>query len=180
MVIGSMLILMMFSFQYQLTDTTNSAIYMAGMIEQVQTAYTKLHELIALAGIDVAAASTVTTAGTDSMVFVTKWDYVNDQIDSSEHIITIVLSDVATPLGKALVVRQDNVSLDSLGYIFWVDDLNFVYYNMEDQITTNPTRVYSAEIRLTFRHSAPTMGNTDLQTRLQMRCYLMNSYLEGA
>ncbi|MDP2173359.1 MAG: hypothetical protein Q8M98_04335 [Candidatus Cloacimonadaceae bacterium] len=179
MVIGSMLILMMFSFQYQLSDTTNSAIYMAGMVEHMRTASTRLNGIVALAGIGFLPENTVVVADTNRLEFKTKWDYAGNTISTVENRLVLTLSNVDTPLGKALIVTQNGTQLNDLGYIFWVDRLFFRYYDIDDAITTDPSLVRSADLWLTFRHNAPTLGRQSLHTKLQMRCYFMNAYLAG-
>ncbi|MDZ4181994.1 MAG: hypothetical protein U1B83_03875, partial [Candidatus Cloacimonadaceae bacterium] len=157
MVIGSMLILMMFSFQYQLADTTNSAIYMANMVDHMQVANTRLNRLFSLAGIGLAPANTVVVADSNRIEFRSKWDYAANRITTVEHRISLSLSNVDTPLGKALIVTQNGTQLNDLGYIFWVDRLQMRYYDINDILTTDPARIRSAEMWLTFRHNTPTL-----------------------
>jgi hypothetical protein len=72
LVIGSMLMLMMITFQYQLKDTADAAIFMTGMIDHMQKSTTKLNELISFAGIGMTPTTTITTAGTTRLAFRTK------------------------------------------------------------------------------------------------------------
>ena len=178
LVIGSMLMLMMITFQYQLKDTADAAIFMAGMVDHMQKSTTKLNELISFAGIGMTPTTTITTAGTTRLAFRTKWDYTTNTISATIHTINLELAD-STAVGRSLLVKQDNVVLDKMSYIQWVDQLGFRYFDIDDHVTTTPASVRSIEYRITFRHHAPSMGAEPLHTRLQMRCYLMNAYLAG-
>ncbi|HPS40045.1 MAG TPA: hypothetical protein PL124_11565 [Candidatus Cloacimonadota bacterium] len=180
MVIGSMLMLMMITFQYQLRDTADAAIYMTGMVEEMQKASSKLNSIIALAGVGYTPTTTVAIADTNRLKFYTKWDYQNDRISSNPHTLEIKLATTATSLGRSLMITQDGVLLNDLGYLLWVDGLRFIYYTKTNTLTTAPAQVRSAELWLTFRHNAPKAGQKPLRTRLQQRCYFMNSYLQGA
>lgn len=181
MVIGSMLILAMFTFQYQLTDTANSVIYMEGMVEHMQVAYKQINSLISLAGIGILPANTVVVADSNRMEFRTKWNYQTKSIGFTDNRLELSLSNVQTQLGKALTVRQNGTLMNDLGYIFWVDNLRIKYYDIDGHVTTTPANVRSAELWLTFRHNAPSQGGQTLHTKIQMRCYLMNTYLaEGS
>ena len=180
MVIGSMLMLMMITFQYQLRDTADSAIYMTGMIEHMQKASARLNNIIALAGVGYTPATTVAIADTNRLKFYTKWNYQTDTISSVAHTLEIKLSTTPTALGKSLTITQDGVLLNDLGYLLWIDRLKFVYYTKANALTTAPAQVRSAELWLTFRHNAPKPDQQPLHTKLQFRCYFMNSYLQGA
>lgn len=179
MVIGSMLMLMMITFQYQLRDTADTVIYMSGMIDNMEKASDKLNDIIALAGIGFSPASTVSVADTNQLVFNSMWNYQTKSITSNAHVISIRLADAQTTLGRALNAFQDGVQLETTGNIFWVDQLKFIYYDKQDNLTTSPASVRSVELWLTFRHNPPKADLDPLHTKLQMRCYFMNAYLAG-
>ena len=179
MVIGSMLMLMMITFQYQLRDTADTVIYMSGMIDHMEKASAKLNDIVALAGIGFSPATTVTIADTNRLEFNTMWNYQTMCINQTGHVIKISLANNQTPLGRALTVYQDSNQIEGMGTIFWVDALRFVYFDKQDNATTTPSLVRSAELWLTFRHNAPKADQEPLHTKLQMRCYFMNAYLAG-
>lgn len=180
MVIGAMLMLMMITFQYQLRDTADSAIYMSNMIREMQTASKKLNGVVSLAGIGYAPTATVTLADSTTLRFNTQWDYALGYMSGVAHTIEIRLATNSTPLGRELRILQDGTEIIGFGSILWVDGLRFVYFDKTDVATTIPSQVRSVELWLTFRHNAPKMDQRPLQTRLQMRCYLMNAFLAGA
>lgn len=179
LVIGSMLMLMMITFQYQLRDTADTVIFMSGMIDHMETASARLNDIIALAGIGFSPATTVARADTNRLEFNTMWNFQAKAIDSTPHVIKISLATAQTPLGRALTVYQDDVIIEGLGAIFWVDALRFVYFDKQDNLTTTAALARSAELWLTFRHNAPKADLEPLHTKLQMRCYFMNAYLAG-
>lgn len=179
MIVGGMVLLMIFNFQYQLTDTAQSVIYIADMMDHMQEAATRLNNLISLAGIGYLPANMVTVADSIRLEYKTKWDYRADAISGTEHRIVIQIANTPTDFGRALQVTQDGSPINDLGYIFWIDRLRFRYFDINGQLTTTPSAVRSVDMWLTFRRSAPTQRLQPLRTKIQMRCYLMNAYLAG-
>lgn len=180
LMIGTMLLLMMISFQFQLQDTANRAMYTASMIDHMDTAATKINSVIALAGIGYPPGQTVVTAGTNRLVFNTYWNYDLNQITPVPVTIEIGISSTTTGVGKALTIRQNGTLLNDLGYILWVEDLAFRYFNRDDVLTNTASAVRSAEAWLTFRRDGITPASTPLRTKLQVKCFFMNAYMRGA
>jgi len=180
MVIGAMLLMMMITFQYQLRDTADSAIYMSNMIREMQQATKKLNGVISLAGIGVPPENTVTIADSTTLRFVTQWDYNDNAISFTTHTIELRLANNDTELGRELTVFQDGLPVQGFGQILWIKGLRFVYFDKTDHQTSTMSLIRSVELWLTFQHNAPTMDKAPLHTRLQMRCFFMNSFLAGA
>jgi hypothetical protein len=180
MVIGGMLLLMMITFQYQMQEASDRALYIRDMIDNMDTAATKLNKVIALAGIGFAPDATVLHATQDSLVFLTYWNYQTDQLGFTPYTLSIKLNNVPSPYGKALVIRQDGVPLNDLGYIFWVDGLKFYYYDKDNAATTLAGKVRSTEVWLTFFRNPPRRDGSVLRNRLQVKCFFMNAYMRGA
>jgi len=180
MIIGSMLLLMMVTFQYGMRESADRALYMREMIDNMDTAATKLNAVIALAGIGFQPNESVIHATQDSLVFRTYWDYQNDRLGFSPITLSIKLSDMPSPYGRALSIRQDGVPLNDLGYIFWVDGLKFKYYTKTNALTTQAADVRGTEAWLTFFRNPPRADGAVLRQRLQVRCYFMNAYMRGA
>ena len=178
--IGSILLLMMISFQYQMQETAARTMFSANMMSHVDDAATFLNHVIALAGIGVNPRDAVTVAATNRMAFRSYWDYNTGTVSAVENIIEIRLSQVVTPVGTALTIHQNGVLLEDMGQIMWVESLHFTYYNRLDQVTTTARDVRAAEVRLTFRRDPPRMGTAPVRARLQIKCYLMNAYMRGA
>jgi len=179
-IIGSTLLLMMITFQYGMRESTDRALYMREMIDNMDTAATKLNAVIALAGIGYDPASTVIYATQDSLVFRTYWDYQNDRLGFTANTLSIKLANLPSPYGRALTIRQNNVPLNDLGYIFWVDGLRFKYYDKFNALTTQASSVRSTESWLTFFRNPPRRNGELLRSRLQVKCYFMNAYMRGA
>lgn len=179
-IIGSMLLLMMITFQYQMQESADRALYMKDMIDNMDTAATKLNAVIALAGIGFDPDNTVLYAAPDSLVFQTYWDYQNDQLGFAPSTLSIKLATMPSPYGKALTIRQDGVPLNNLGYIFWVDGLKFKYFDKVGTLTTNASKVRSTEAWLSFFRSPPRADGSVLRNRLQVKCFFMNAYMRGA
>lgn len=179
-IIGSMLLLMLITFQYKLTDSADRYMYMKELISHSDMAAVKLNQVIALAGVGYTPTTTVIYATTDSLVFRTYWNFDTNAIQLSPLTISIKISDLPTPIGRALVIRQNGVPLEDLGYIFYASDLDFRYYDRNDALTTTAANVRAAEMWITFTRTAPTTGSTNLQNKIQLKCFFMNAYMRGA
>lgn len=179
-IIGSMLLLMMITFQYGMRESADRALYTKEMINNMDTAATKLNAVIALAGIGYEPTATVIHATADSLVFRTYWDYQNDVLGLVPNTLSIRLANMPSPYGRALTIRQNGVPLNDLGYIFWVDGLQFKYYDRNNALTTQATSVRGTEAWLTFFRNPPRADGQVLRSRLQVRCYFMNAYMRGA
>jgi len=179
-VVGSMLILMMITFQFQMHEATDRALFTMNMIDNMDQAATKLNNVIALAGIGKSPTTAIKYATADSLVFYTYWNLQSNAISGSQHTISIKLSNVPSPYGTAVIIRQDGVPLNDLGYLFWIKELKFRYYTKLDVLTTNATDARSVEIRVTFFRNGPRLGSKSITTKLQFKCYFMNCYMQGA
>ncbi len=179
-IVGTLLLLMLVSFQYKMQASADRYLYMKDMIEHTDKAVEKLNKVIALAGVGYTPATTVIYANSDSLVFRSYWNYETDSLELNPVTLSIKVSTLTSPVGKALVLRQNGVPLEDLGYIFWVNDLDFVYYDKNDAVTTTVANIRSAEARLTFSRTAPMGGTAALQNKIQVRCYFMNAYMRGA
>ncbi len=179
-IIGSMLLLMLITFQFKTNDSAERYLFMKDMIDHTDNAAEKLNKVIALAGVGYTPSTTVQHATQDSLVFMTYWNYEENRMQMTPLKISIKISTFPSPVGKTLVIRQDNVPLNDFGYIFWVDNLKFVYYDRNDAVTTTAANVRSAELYLTFARSAPTVGESRLTNKIQIKCFFMNAYMRGA
>jgi hypothetical protein len=179
-IVGSLLILMMITFQYQMHEATDRALYTMSMVDHMDLVAQKFNSVIALAGVGFNPNVAITYATQDSLVFRTYWDFQADHISTSPVTLSIKLASVPSPYGTAVVLLQDGVPLSDLGYLFWIDQLKFRYYNKTDALTTDKTLARSVEVRLSFFRSAPRLGGKPITTKLQFKCYFMNAYMRGA
>lgn len=190
-IIGGLLLMMLITFQYQITETAERQMYAATMASHLEQASTRLNKLIGLAGLGIEdPKDAVVVADTNQVIFRTYWDCVNDVMGATSgdpYFVRIKLEDDANgAMGKAVVLRQSDdlanidsgTVLENMGYIFWVDRLRFVYYDIDGNETTEAVQVRAAELMLTFRREAPRMGSRDLTNRLQLKCFLSNTYLQ--
>lgn len=178
--IGSLLMMMMVTFQFQMQEATDRALYAINMVDHMDQAATRLNNVIALAGVGLSPTTAVKYAHADSLVFYTFWDFQSDQITGSSKTLSIKLSSVPSPYGTAVVIRQNNKPLTDLGYLFWINELKFRYYTKGDLLTTTASLVRSAEVRISFFRNSPRIGGRPLVTKLQFKCYFMNAYMQGA
>ncbi|HOH47192.1 MAG TPA: hypothetical protein PLX59_05075, partial [Candidatus Cloacimonadota bacterium] len=121
----------------------------------------------------------VVTAESSRLIFRTYWSYPENQLTDDIHSVMLRLSSSNTDFGRTLIIAQDGVLIHDADYIFYISDVSFIYYNLAGQVTTTPRNVRSVDARLTFSRAAPTSGGRALETRIQIRCYIMNSYLKG-
>ncbi|MDP2173538.1 MAG: hypothetical protein Q8M98_00305 [Candidatus Cloacimonadaceae bacterium] len=179
-IIGGMLLMMMITFQYQMQESADRAMYMKEMVDHMDQAAVKLNSVIALAGIGYPVTESVIHATADSLVFRTYWNYQTDQLALIPVTLSIKLSPVPSPYGYAAVIRQDGVPLNDFGYLFWIDGLTLRYFDRNDIATTTAANVRSAEVRLFFFRTAPRHGSKVIRNRLQVKCFFMNAYMRGA
>lgn len=177
--VGALLIMMMITFQLQLRENAERTLYASAMVEHMDEACRKLNSVVALAGIGMPADSAVTLAATNRMVFRTYWDYAQDVLTAAPHSVEIKLVDSGTEYGQVLTIVQDGNILPA-PYIFYIENVSFKYYTKQDQITTTARFVRSAEMLLTFRKDTPAPSNRPLRSMVQIKCFLMNSYMRGA
>ncbi len=178
--IGSILLLMMITFQYQMQETAARTMFSANMMSHIDDAATYINHVIALAGIGVNPINAVTVAQPNRMAFRTYWDYNAKAVSSVLNTIEIRLSPIVTPVGTALSIYQNGQLIEEMGQIMWVEHLHFTYFNRLDQVTITPSAVRATEIRLTFKRDPPRMGTAPVRAHLQIKCYLMNTYMRGA
>lgn len=179
-VVAGVLILMMITFQTQLRDTAQRALYAANMLDHMDNACTTINQTIAMAGVGMEVDSAFVTTESSRLIFRSYWDCQLNKLTDGIHSVLIKLAPNGTQWGKNMVIMQDGVNLNNTGYIFYISDVNFVYYNKDGAVTTTPREVRSVEARLTFRQSSPTGRGGDVISRILIKCYVMNSYLKGA
>lgn len=177
--IAGLLILMMITFQYQLRDTAQRTLYTATMVDHMDLACTKINKVIAMAGVGMPADSAVVVAEPSRLIFRTYWSYPENQLTDNVHSIMLRLASTGTDFGRTLIIAQDGVTIHDADYIFYISDVSFIYYNLAGQVTTTPRQVRSVDARLTFTRAAPLASERNIETRIQIRCFIMNSYLKG-
>ncbi|MCB5247983.1 MAG: hypothetical protein LHW57_08170 [Candidatus Cloacimonetes bacterium] len=179
-IIGSMVLLMLITFQFRTNESAERFIYSKEMIAHIDQAATQLNHVIALAGVGFEPKDTVVHATADSLVFNTYWNFETNSLELTPLTISIKVSEFPTPIGRALVVLQNNEPVERLGYIFYVEDLEFRYFDKYDAQAVNKTNVRSTEMWITFSRTPPVSGTADLRNRIQLKCYFMNAYMRGA
>lgn len=179
-VIGSMVLLMLITFQLRTNESAERFIYTKEMIAHIDQAATKLNHVIALAGVGFTPNTTVIHATTDSLVFNTYWNFETNALELTPLTISIKISQFPSPIGRALVILQNGIPVDALGYIFYTEDLEFRYFDKNGTQTTNKVNVRSTDMWLTFSRNPPVSGTLALQNRIQLKCYFMNAYMRGA
>ncbi|MCB5252193.1 MAG: hypothetical protein RBR69_01240 [Candidatus Cloacimonadaceae bacterium] len=193
--IGGMLLVMIFTFTTQLSETTQRAIYTSTMIDYMDQAGTKINALVALAGIGIDEDEVVVTADSTRLVFKTMWSYDNDVLTNAEHTIDLSVETGMSDLGNVITIKQDGALLsnpayvsyidtyiDSLkvkyyGYILYVESMKFEYFDEDDNLTDEEEDIRSAGIELTFKRDAVGLVSRPLRTSLYIRCFFMNSYM---
>lgn len=184
LMIGTMLLLMMISFQMQLRETADRTVYASYMMTHEQTACRELNGLIALAGVNMPIDSVAVILATPTkMAFRTFWDYQNNVMTDVANTISFTLHASTTDVGRELAILQSASPVYDLGAILWLEDLQFYYYDINNtllgQTVTGDTRknIYSVDVGMTFKRDAPNSNTTPLRTKVQLRCYMMNRYL---
>lgn len=187
-IIAGLLLLMLMGFQFHVTETAQRHIFASSMVHHMENAASRLNHVIGMAGLGVdSPQNAVARADANAFVFRSYWDFHNDKLGNTReqpNYISISLRDSPESTGKAIELRQGNSTniathtiLEDMGYIFWVDDLNFVYFDVNGSPTKDTKKVRSVDVRMTFRRGGPFIDTRDLTNKLQVKCYLMNTYL---
>lgn len=188
-IIGGLVLIMLITFTTRIRETAERQMYSASMVSHMEKAASRLNHLIGLAGLGIEDPNeAVVRADASAFVFRSYWDFQSDVMGPTSgdpNVLSISLRESNGAQGKAIEIRQgtdanieDDPVLENLGYIPWVDELNFVYFDINNAQTANVEAVRSAEIRLSFRREGPLAGSRILTNRLQLKCYLMNTYLQ--
>ena len=180
MVVGTTLLLMMITFQFQFQDTADRAIYAAQMVDHEQMVCNHINKLFAMAGVGMVPDSTVVTAELNRIVFRTYWNYESGSVAGTPSSFEVKLSPTTTGVGKALTITQNGNIISDLGYILWLENLEFIYYDKVEAVTALKTKVRSVDVKVTLKRDPPRMGGLTLRTKVQLRCYFMNCYMRGA
>lgn len=178
--IASMLVMMMITFQFSMQEASERALYTMNMVDHMDQTATRLNNVIALAGVGFSPTTSITQASVDSLVFRTYWNFQTDQLGTTPVTLSIKLATVPSPYGTAVIIAQNGVPLQNLGYLFWINELKFRYYTKTDVLTTTASLARSAEIRISFFRNPPRSGGKPIITKLQFKCYFMNTYMQGA
>ncbi|MDD3535336.1 MAG: hypothetical protein PHC50_04230 [Candidatus Cloacimonetes bacterium] len=180
-IIGGTLLLMIMSFNLQMQETSSRIYYTSSMIEHMEEVAQNVNHVFSMAGIGFNKDDQIcVTASQTAIKFKTFWNYETDVLDQEPHQIEIRLDTAPTGTGKVLDVIQDGI-VYPLGHILFIEDMKLKYYNKSDAATTVLKDIMSAEVLLTFRRDSPWRPDRPLRSNLQLKCYMMNRYLqEGA
>lgn len=180
LIVGTTLLLMMMTFQFQLSDTANRAIFASQMIDHEMEVCSKINSVFAMAGVGMKPDSTVVANDLNRITFRTYWNYNSNSIAATPSSFEMKLATTATGVGKTLIMKQNGETITDAANIFYLEDLAFVYYDKYDVVTADKKLVRSVDVKITLRRDPPRMGGIILRTRVQLRCYFMNCYMRGA
>lgn len=187
LMIATLLMLMMITFQFQFRDTADRTVFAAQMMTHEQRACRELNNIIALVGVNLPIDSVaVTVADSNRLEFRTFWDYKNNVMTNVANTLSLTLSNSTTDVGRELSILQSASPVYDLGSILWLEDLSFRYFNINDslmgKVVTGDARknIYSIDVNMTFKRDPPSINTTPLRVKVQQRCYMMNRYLRYA
>lgn len=180
MVVGTTLLLLMITFQFQLQDTADRSIYSAQMIDHEQMVCNHLNKLFAMAGVGMTPDSTVVTAEPGRITFRTYWNYEANYAAATPSSFELKLSPTTSGVGRALTIKQNGEIIPDLGYILWLEDLHLIYYDKYEVVTNLPSKVRSVDVMVTLKRDPPHGTGHILRTKVQLKCYFMNCYMRGA
>jgi hypothetical protein len=187
--VGGLVLIMLITFQYQLQETAERQMYAATMASHMEKASTRLNYVIGLAGLGIEnPKEAVVRADEDVFVFRSYWDFQGDVMGPTSgdpNYLSISLHPSNGALGNAIEIRQgddenidDDPVLENMGYIFWVDELRFQYFDQDGNETADMPVIRATNVMMTFRRPGPVAGSRDLTNRLQLKCFLTNTYLQ--
>jgi hypothetical protein len=184
LMIATLLLLMMVTFQMQFQETADRTIFAAQMMKHEQKACRELNNLIALASVNLPIDSiAVIMADSTRLQFRTYWDYSNNVKTTVANTISLTLRNSTTDVGRELDIMQTSSPVYDLGSIFWLEELKFNYYDINGTSLGNRVigaarlNIFSIDVNMTFMREPPMINTEPLRVRMQQRCYLMNRYL---
>ena len=177
-IIGATLLLMIMTFQLQLQETAGRIYYTSSMIDHMDAAARNINHIFAMAGVGVPADSICVAASSASITFRTYWDCAGDSLSNTQHQIELKLANDGYADGKVIEIQQDGSVIMPLGHIQYIEDIEMNYFDFDDNATTTPADIVSAEILLTFRRDSPWRPAQPLQSNIQLKCFFMNAYLQ--
>ncbi len=192
-IIGGLVLIMLISFNAQLRQTAERNMYAAQVTENMESACMRLNYLIGLAGAGLHPEKAVVVADEQKFRFRTYWNFEKDKLEEEGYFlnqvnpieVTIQKAEEGAATGISILILREGVEqpVEDLGYIFWVDDLSFRYYDIDGKLVSNASAGFEKQIRsldifLTFRRPGPLMGDPPLINRLQLRCFMMNAYMQ--
>jgi len=163
----------------QMQETVDRVYHTSSMIDHMDTSANKLNHIFSMAGVGIPVDSVVVVADSSRFVFRTFWNCETDTLSDSRHLVEIKLNDDSTDFGRVLEISQDGSLIEPLGYIMYIEDIKLKYYNKHDVQTTNTGAMRYAEVLLTFRRDSSWRPDQPLRSNLQLKLFLMNSYLQG-
>jgi len=208
--IGGLVLIMLITFNYQITETAERQMYERFMTEHIEEATKQLNYVMGMSGLGIDNPDNMCVVASDNLfMFKTLWDHVHYQIGQvgsmfPQNVSIALYDNESAQYPKVVEIRSsppaiinhstlyynsaiDHVKvLEPFGFIFWVDDLEFRYYDIDDNLLTgtvdtqvDKTKVRAVELLLTFRRDPPRLGGTDLTNRVQLKCYLMNTFMNS-
>ncbi len=177
-IIGATLLLMMITFTLQVQETAARIYYTSSMIDHMDNAARNINHIFAMAGVGVPSDSICVAANSSSITFRTYWDCEGDTLSNDLHEIEITLADLGYADGKVIEIWQDGSVIMPLGHIQYIEGIDMNYFDFDDNATTTPADIMSAEILLTFRRDSPWRSDQPLRSNLQLKCFFMNAYLQ--
>lgn len=202
-VIGGIVLILLITFNFQITETAERQMYERYMTEHIEESTKQLNYVVGMAGLGIPDPDTAFVAtDEDNFMFKTLWDHEHYQIgevgsvfpqnvslglydSGSEQYPNVMQIRSSPPKIEDHSTLYYNSSTDYVeilepyGFIFWVDDLHFKYYDIDDNETTTPADVRAVELWLTFSREAPRVYEPKryLTNKVQIKCYLMNTFM---
>ncbi len=184
LMVATLLMLMVITFQLQFRDTADRTIFAAQMMSHEQRACKELNNIIALVGVNYPIDSLVVIqADSTRLQFRTFWDYQGNMMTNTANTLSLTLSNSTTDVGRELDILQSASPVYDLGSILWLEELRFRYYDINDSLMGSVVtgsdlgRIYFIDVNMTFKRDPPDITTTPLRVKVQQRCYLMNRYL---
>jgi len=167
----------LFNLQASSQDTT----FHVTLNNAAEVQYQELDNCLGKVGAGVYSGQ-ILVAEPDSFVFKTKYDLINDIMGSVINTISISLGD-STSQGIPIKIMQNGVPLPGSNVPLWLRDLNFSYYDIDENQITTPgdslsyIRLLKTDLQFAFETSYVGPGERNIITNLTFWKYFINFYL---
>jgi hypothetical protein len=149
--IGGLILITMlttlFNVQFSSHDIARSVL----LYDNVQKSCELFHSVLSTVALDMPIDSVFVRKETHRLTFFSKWNILQERLDTAAHQYDIFLEPQDSEFGSLLRLEQNGAETNFLNMIMWLDELNFTYLDLSDNVTNDPLLIRSIQVDLIFR-----------------------------
>ncbi|MCD4817982.1 MAG: hypothetical protein K8S23_04780 [Candidatus Cloacimonetes bacterium] len=172
--IGGLILITMLTTLFNIHFSTQDIAMSVVLYENVQQSCEVVHSILSTVALKMPIDSVFVLTEENKFSFYSRWNILNENLDTNPHIYTIYLDQVITDIGKDLVIEQDGTQLIVFHPVFWLDNIEFHYLDIDDNETSSPQLIRSIQANLKFSRTSSNLDNPALFTEVTIWNYLKN------